>query len=258
MKTNNDAEEIKALLNRLHEFANTFEVFKTFESTAQRMLFARSATAFHAAEILCREGLFVDAYNSTRIGLEAGWLALSLRQNEDFAREWLTLVPRDTNDTDIEKKYRNTFGNLTWIRKTLSLNKEELCEKTNLYQLLSTKSHANPAAMVYFGSNNNGIDSLILYPSEPLHSEVHKAKFIAGILYCLKYLLHDIQRHCVIDLNVNWKYDEMKLFNIAGIAFPDQNGNIKVVPDKVNSAYQAQLLLEIAHQQAKNMPGQSE
>jgi hypothetical protein len=170
----------------------------------------------------------------------------------------LTLVPRDTDDTDIEKRYRNTFGNLTWIRKKLSLSEDELREKTNLYQLLSTKSHANPAAMVYFGNDHNGVDALTLYPSKPLHSDVHKAKFTAGILYCLKYLLHDIQRHCIIDLNVTWKHEEMKLFNIAGIAFTDQSGDIKVVPDKVNAAYQALLLLEIAHQQAKNMPGQSE
>lgn len=252
MNIEKDTDEIKTLLQRLQDFADSFQPFTTFESTAQRMLFARSATAFRAAGILCYEGLFVDSYNSARVGLEAGWLALILRQNKEFARAWLTLVPRDTEDSDIEKRYRNTFGNLTWIRKTLSQSETELSEKTNIYQLLSTKSHANPAALVYVGDTHNNIDDLTLYPSAPLHSDGHKAKFLSGVLYCLKYLVHDIQRHCKIDLNVVWNYEERSLFNIAGVAFPDKNSGIEVVPDKVNAAYQSMILLKFAHQQAKD------
>ena len=247
----NDTDELRTLLNQLQGFADSFQPFQTYESTAQRMLFARSATAFRAAGILCYEGLFVDAYNSARVGLEAGWLSLILRQNEELAREWLTLLPSDTMDTDIEKRYRNTFANLTWIRKTLSQSEEELSEKTSIYQLLSTKSHANPAAMVYIGSNHNNIDDLTLYPSEPLHSESHRIKFLAGVFYCLKYLLHDIRRHCNVELNVEWRYEERSLFNIAGVAFPDKKTGFKVVPDKVNAAYQSMLLLQFAHHQAK-------
>jgi hypothetical protein len=43
----------------------------------------------------------------------------------------------------------------------------------------------------------------------------------------------------------------MSLFNIAGVGFPDKDTIVKVVPAKVNAAYQAMVLLKFAKLQVQ-------
>lgn len=245
------ATEITTLLDLYSSFASEFKPFSTCSETAQCMLFTRSCNAFRSAGILCWEGLFIDSYNSARVGLESGWLALILRKSDERAREWLTLVPNDTIDTGIEKKYRNTYGSLRWIRGEVSIDEADLRQRTNIYQLLSTKSHANAASTFYVADSEDKPNDLCLYPPQQLNSAEHRYKFLKGILYCLKYILWDIQLQCDKKFGVSWAYDSIDLFNIAGVAYPDEKGGLVVVPEKVNPMYQAMILLKFADVQAK-------
>lgn len=245
------ATEIRTLLDLYSSFASGFKPFSTFPETAQCMLFTRSCNAFRSAGILCWEGLFIDSYNSARVGLECGWLALILRKSDERAREWLTLVPDDTSDADIDKKYRNTYGSLPWIRKEVSIDETDKKQRTNIYQLLSIKSHANAASTFYVADSEHKPNDLYLYPPQQLNSAEHRYKFLKGILYCLKYILCDIQLQCEKKFGVSWTYDSINLFNIAGVAYPDQKGGLAVVPEKVNPMYQAMILLKFADAQAK-------
>ncbi len=244
-------DEIKSLLDLYGGFTADFKPFCSFSETAQYMLFTRSCNAFRSAGILCWEGLFVDSYNSARVGLEAGWLALILRRSDERAREWLTLVPTDTANSSPEKNYKSTFGSLPWIRKEVSCDESDLKRRTNIYQLLSTKSHANVSAMFFVSDSENRLNDVCPYPPVPLESAEHRRKFLDGILYCLKYMLQDIQRQCAKDFGVTWRYDNHSLFNIAGVAFPGGDDGITVVPEKVNSAYQSMILLKFAQVQAE-------
>ena len=245
------ANEINILLDKYESFTSDFEPFSTFPATAQYMLFSRSCNAFRSASILCWEGLFVDSYNSARVGLETGWLALVLRKNDDRAREWLTLIPSDTLDTDIEKKYRNTYGSLPWIRREVSFDETDLKHRTNIYQLLSTKSHANAASTFYLADSKCKENDLCLYPPHQLNSATHRYKYLKGIRYCLRYILWDIQLKCDKAFGVTWNYDNTELFNIAGVAYPDDKEGLVVIPQKVNPAYQTMILLKFADTQSK-------
>jgi len=216
------------------------------------MLFTRSCNAFRSAGILCWEGLFVDSYNSVRVGLESGWLALILRRNDELAREWLTLVPNDASDSDIEKKYRNSFGSLRWIREEVSIDDADLKHRTNIYQILSTRSHANPASTFYVADSGEKANDLCLYPPRQLDSDAHRYKFLTGINYCLEYILWDIQARCGENFEVYWRYDEKSMFTIAGVANPDGDDSFVVVPEKVNATYQAMVLLKFADIQDNN------
>ncbi|QXP88481.1 hypothetical protein [Methylococcus capsulatus] len=245
------ATEVKTLLDLYASFVSEFKPFTTYSETAQYMLFTRSCNAFRSASILCREGLFIDSYNSARVGLESGWLALILRKSEQRALEWLTLVPDDTSDTDIEKKYRSTYGSLSWIRREISINEENLKQRTNIYQLLSTKSHANAASTFFVADSIHEPNDLCLYPPQQLDSAGHRHKFLKGILYCLKYIIWDIQLQCDKRFGVNWSYDSSNLFNVAGVAYADKEEGLVVVPEKVNAAFQSMILRKFVDIQAK-------
>jgi ribonucleotide reductase alpha subunit len=208
------------------------------------MLLARSCNAFSAAASLCVSGFFVETYNSARVGLETGWLSLILRRDADKAMEWLTLVPSDTSMELAEKRYRSTYGSPAWIRKEVSPHGKE--QRDNLYQVLSTKSHANVASAFFMCQSESDPNDLCLYGPGPLDSEQHRCKHLRGIFYCLNSLLCDIQTQCGVDLGVTWRHDEMDLFNIAGVGYPDKDTVVKVVPKKVNTAYQALILMKLA------------
>ncbi|MHB8809372.1 MAG: hypothetical protein ACYC9M_05090 [Desulfobulbaceae bacterium] len=94
-------------------------------------------------------------------------------------------------------------------------------------------------------------NDLLLYPPNQLNSDEHRYKFLKGILYCLNYILWDIQLQCDKNFGVNWTYDNINLFNIAGIAYPDEKDGLVVVPEKVNPAYQSMILFKFADIQAK-------
>lgn len=235
--------ELLSVIERYVQFASTVKPFTSPSATAQYMLLARSCNAFSAAVSLCLNGFFVDSYNSARVGLEAGWLSLVLRRNAEKAFEWLTLVPSDTSMETAEKRYRETFGSPAWIRKEVSPEGKE--QRDNLYEILSKKSHANVAATFFVCPTANDPNDLCLYGPGPLDSEEHRHKHLHGILYCLRSLLNDVQAQCGVDLSVTWKHDEMGLFNIAGVGYRDETG-VKVVPKKVNAAYQAMVLLKLA------------
>lgn len=242
--------ELLSIIDRYVQFASAVKPFTSPSATAQYMLLVRSCNAFSAAVSLCLNGFFVESYNSARVGLEAGWLSLVLRRNADRAFEWLTLVPSDTSMEVAEERYRATFGSPAWIRKEVSLKGKE--QRDNLYQILSTKSHANVASTFFVCPSSNDPNDLCLYGPGPLESEEHRHKHLRGIFYCLSSLLHDIQEQCCVDLGVTWRHDEMGLFNIAGVGFPDKNTGVRVVPKRVNAAYQAMVLLKLAkHQQAE-------
>lgn len=236
--------ELLSIIDRYVQFTSTVNPFASPSETAQYMLLVRSCNAFSAAASLCTTGIFVESYNSARVGLETGWLSLILRRDTDKAMEWLTLVPSDTSMEVAEKRYRSTFGSPVWIRKEVSPNGKE--QRDNLYQILSTKSHANVAATFFMCPSESDPNDLCLYGPGPLDSEEHRRKHLHGILYCLSSLLHDIQAQCHVDLGVTWKYDEMGLFNIAGVGYPDKDTGVRVVPKKVNAAYQAMVLLKLA------------
>lgn len=242
--------QVRTLLDAYASFAREFKLYHNFSDTAQFMLFARSCNAFRSAGILCSEGLFVDSYNAARVGLEAGWLALVLRRDDKLAREWLTSVPQESDFSDEGKAYKRTFAQIPWIRKQVSISAEEFEQRTNLYKLLSTKSHANAAAMFFSASTEANPNNILLYPPEQLDSEDHRRKYMAGILYCLQYILHDIQKQCAKSFGVNWEYDQQKLFNISGVAYPAPNNGMEVVAEKVNSMYQAMMILKFAQFQA--------
>lgn len=244
MSSNDDVQaELLSVIERYAQFASTVEPFTSPSATAQYMLLARSCNAFYAAVSLCLNGFFVESYNSARVGLEAGWLSLVLRRNAEKAFEWLTLIPSDTSMEAAEKRYRETFGSPAWIRKEVSPEGKE--RRDNLYEILSKKSHANVAASFFVCSTANDPNDLCLYGPGPLDSEEHRYKHLHGIFYCLKSLINDVQAQCDVDLGVNWKHDEMGLFNIAGVGYPDENTGVKVVPKKVNAAYQAMVLLKL-------------
>lgn len=245
------AHELRLLLDQYSSFALEFAPFSSLTDTAQYMLFTRSVNAFRSAGILAWEGLFVDSYNSVRVGLECGWLALILRNSEERAKEWLTLVPSDTSVDDIEKKYRNTYGKVFWIRQEVSLNRADLEQRTNIYQLLSTKSHANPASTFYVADSEIKPNDLCLYPPHQFDSNEHRVKYIKTIQYCLKYMLWDIQLRSEQNFGVNWSYNKESLFNISGVAYPDEKQGFVVVPNKVNAAYQAMILLKFADVEAR-------
>ena len=236
--------ELLAVLERYIQFTSTITPFASPSATAQYMLSARSCNAFFAAASLCASGFFVESYNSARVGLETGWLSLILRRDADKAMEWLTLVPSDTSMELVEKRYRSTYGSPAWIRKEVSSDGKE--QRDNLYQILSTKSHANVASAFFMCQSESDPNDLCLYGPGPLNSEEHRCKHLRGISYCLKSLLWDIQKQCGVDLGVTWRHDEMALFNIAGVGYPDKDTGVKVVPKKVNAAYQALVLLKIA------------
>jgi len=236
--------ELLSAIERYIRFASAVEPFLSASTTAQYMLFARSCNAFSAAATLCLNGFFVDSYSSARTGLEAGWLSLILRSSEERAMEWLTMVPSDTSLDKAEKRYRNTFGSPAWIRKEVSANDRE--QRDNIYQVLSIQSHANVASAFFVRPSANDPNDLCLYAPGPLDSDEHRCKYMNGILYCLKCLLREVQSQCDCDLGVTWNYDEMSLFNIAGIGYPDKDTIVKVVPQKVNAAYQAMVLLKLA------------
>lgn len=243
--------EALSLIEKYMHYASIAKPYESFSSTAQYMLYTRSCNSFASAITLCLNGLFVDSYNSARVGLESGWLAIILSRNNEHAKEWLMLVPSDTSQTEPEKRYRNTYGSLPWIRKEVSVDNLDLEQRTNIYQVLSTKSHANVAAMFFVCHTDSDPNDLCLYEPGTLDSDEHQRKFAKGILFCLKYLLHDIQRQCSYDFGVTWSYDNMSLFNISGVGFPDKDTGIRVVPSKVNEAYQSMVLLKFAKVQAE-------
>jgi len=245
MSMNHDIrDELLSVIGRYVHFTSTIKPFTSPSATAQYMLLARSCNAFSAAVSLCLNGYFVESYNSARVGLETGWLSLVLRRNAEKALEWLTLVPSDTSMEAAEKRYRETFGSPAWIRKEVSPDGKE--QRDNLYEILSKKSHANVAATFFVCSTANDPNDLCLYGPGPLDSEEHRHKHLRGISYCLRSLLSDVQAQCGIDLGVTWKHDEMGLFNIAGVGYPDEDTGVKVVPKKVNAAYQTMVLLKLA------------
>lgn len=235
--------ELLAVIERYIQFASTIIPFTSPSTTAQYMLLTRSCNAFSAAASLCVSGFFVESYNSARVGLETGWLSLILRRDADKAMEWLTLVPSDTSMELAEKRYRSTYGSPAWIRKEVSPNGRE--QRDNLYQILSTKSHANVASAFFMCQSESDPNDLCLYAPGPLDSEEHRFKHLRGIYYCLNSLLCDIQNQCGVDLGVTWRHDEMALFNIAGVGYPDKHTGVKVVTKKVNAAYQALVLLKL-------------
>jgi len=240
--------ELLSVIKKYVQFASTVQPFTSPSATAQYMLLVRSCNAFSAAVTLCLSGFFVESYNSARVGLEAGWLSLILRRDAEKAFEWLTLIPSDTSMEVAEKRYMKTFGSPAWIREEVSPDGKE--QRDNLYQVLSTKSHANVAATFFVCPSTDDPNDLCLYSPGPLESEEHRHKHLHGIFYSLSSLLHDIQMQCGVDLEVTWRHDEMGLFNIAGVGYPDKVTGVKVVPKKVNAAYQAMVLLKIAkHQQ---------
>lgn len=245
MNRNVDIEaELFSAIEKYLQFTATVRPFSSPSATAQYMLLVRSCNAFSAAFSLCLGGFFVECYNSARVGLEAGWLSLVLRRDAKKAFEWLTLVPSDTSMEDAEKRYMNTFGSPAWIRKEVSPTGKE--QRDNLYQVLSTKSHANVAATFFVCPSADDPNDLCLYGPGPLECEEHRHKHLHGIFYSLSSLLHDIQEQCGVDLGVAWKHDEMGLFNIAGVGYPDKDTGVRVVPKKVNAAYQAMVLLKLA------------
>lgn len=236
--------ELLSVIERYVQFASTIKPFTSPSATAQYMLLARSCNAFSAAVSLCLNGFFVESYNSARVGLETGWLSLVLRCNAEKAFEWLTFVPSDTSMEAAERRYRETFGSPAWIRKEVSPKGKE--QRDNLYEILSKKSHANVAATFFVCPTANDPNDLCLYGPGPLDSEEHRHKHLNGIFYCLRSLLYDVQAQCGVDLGVTWKHDEMGLFNIAGVGYPDEETGVRVVPKKVNAAYQAMVLLKLA------------
>lgn len=236
--------ELLSAIERYSRFALAVEPFVSASTTAQYMLLTRSCNAFTAAATLCLNGFFVDSYNSVRAGLEAGWLSLILRSSEERAMEWLTMVPSDTSLDIAEKRYRNTFGSPAWIRKEVSANNRE--QRDNIYQVLSIHSHANVASGFFVRPSATDPNDLCLYAPGPLDSDEHRYKYMNGIYYCLECLLHEIQSQCDCDLGGTWSYDEVSLFNIAGVGYPDKGTIVKVVPKKVNAAYQAMVLLKLA------------
>jgi len=248
MHTNNNIQEQLLLaIDKYAQFVNTIKPFISPSTTAQHMLMVRSCNAFSAAMTLCLGGFFVESYNSTRVGLETGWLSLVLQRDSQLAFEWLTLIPSDTSLEDAEKRYRNTFGSPAWIRKEVSPKEKD--QRDNLYQILSTKSHANVAATFFICPSASDPNDLCLYGPGSLRSEEHRHKHLRGIFYSLNFLLNDIQQHCNVDLGATWRHDEMELFNIAGVGCPDKDTGVRVVPKKVNAAYQAMMLLKLAKQQ---------
>ncbi|WP_027388920.1 hypothetical protein [Chrysiogenes arsenatis] len=248
-KSSSIQAELLSVIEKYVQFTSTIEPFTSPSATAQYMLMARSCNAFSAAVSLCMSGFFVESYNSARVGLETGWLSLILRQDSAKALEWLTLVPSDSSMEVAEKQYRNTFGSPAWIRKEVSQEGKE--QRDNLYQILSTKSHANVAATFFMCPSESDSNDLCLYGPEPLDSEEHRCKHLRGIFYCLNSLIYEIQSQCNVDLCVTWKHDEMGLFNIAGVGFPDKDTGLRVVPKKVNAAYQVMVLQKLAKLQQK-------
>lgn len=253
MNRNADIQaELLSAIEKYVQFAATVKPFTSPSATAQYMLLVRSCNAFSAAMSLCLSGFFVESYNSARVGLETGWLSLVLRRNAEMAFEWLTLVPSDTSMEDAEKRYMNTFGSPAWIRKEVSPKGKD--QRDNLYQVLSTKSHANVAATFFVCPSASDPNDLCLYGPGPLESEEHRQKHLRGIFYSLSSLLQDIQEQCGVDLGVTWRHDEMGLFNIAGVGYRDKDTGVRVVPKKVNAAYQAMVLLKLAKQQQEVKP----
>ena len=57
------------------------------------------------------------------------------------------------------------------------------------------------------------------------------------------FLLADIDKVAGTALGVEWAYNELEIFDIAGIAYSDGKGGVKVDRYKINEGYQAVLLL---------------
>ena len=121
-ESKNLQSEILSLLEKFSCFVNKLQPLTSHSQIAYYMLLTRSCNAFISAYTLCSNGLHVDSYNSVRMGLENGWLSLILNEHEDRAFEWLTLVPLDSSPETVEKRYRNTYGSLQWIRKKVSVD----------------------------------------------------------------------------------------------------------------------------------------
>lgn len=84
-----------------------------------------------------------------------------------------------------------------------------------------------------------------------MNNTEHEHKNLKGILYCLKYIFYDIQSRSNEAFGVEWTYDQVSLFNIAGGGYPDGKGGVEVISEKVNAMYQAIVLLELAKWQKK-------
>jgi hypothetical protein len=243
--------EIISLLGKFSCFINNLQPLTSHSQIAYYMLLTRSCNAFISAYTLCSNGLHVDSYNSVRMGLENGWLSLILNEHDDRALEWLTLVPLDSSPETVEKRYRKTYGSLTWIREEVSVDNIDKKQRDNIYQILCTKSHANVASAFFIAGSTPDENNFCLYKPGTMNDPGHKHKNLKGILYCLKYILYDIQSRSNEAFGVEWTYDQASLFNIAGGGYPDGKGGIEVISGKVNAMYQAIVLLELAKRQKK-------
>lgn len=109
------------------------------------------------------------------------------------------------------------------------------------------KSHANVASTFFLGQTPENPNDVCLFPPGMFESPEHERKYMGGILYCLKYLLNDIQDRCGYDFGVEWQYDAMELFKIAGSGHPGKDGRMEVVASRINSTYQTLMLLKLAN-----------
>jgi len=237
---------IEQSLEKLRLHILKLDVKTEIRELAKYMLFTKSYNSFLSGLLLCRNGLHTESNNSIRIGLENGWLALLMEKEKELALEWLTLVSKKNPMNETSKKYRDTFGRPSWVRKKLSENKQEKEQRDKIYSVLSTKSHPNVASSFCIVSGLNSTQKLYFYEPGGINDEQHKGKNLIAINFCLNWILNDIQNIKNVDLGIKWKYDEHILVSIAGIGYPNGNNQFKVIPEKVNKAYQEVLLLYLS------------
>jgi len=195
---------------------------------------------------LADEGLPIDCLNSLRLGLENGWLALVLKNDEHSALQWLAMVRYKDMPSNPKKLYRQTFGNLTWIREKVSQGEEDKRQRDNIYKILSSRSHANVATSFFAQGLPDGTTDFRLYEPGGIKDNYHRYKSLKSILFCLRYLTHDMERAKEDRFNSGWRYDHVELMHMANVIWQDKNGKYFVDGNGINSAAQATFLIALS------------
>ena len=238
--------DLERLIKKFRAFISKLKKDKSISQLAQFILYTRSFNSFKAAILLADEGLPIECLNSLRLALETGWLALVLKNDEHSALEWLAMVRYHDMPEYPRKKYRKTYGNLTWIKSTVSSDEIDKKQRENIYKILSVRSHANVATSFFVRGLPDGSSDYCLYEPGGIQDHDHRYRCLKSILFCLKYLLHDMERAKEGRFDCQWKYDHVELMHMSNVIWQDKNGQYVVDAEAINSAAQVTFLIAMS------------
>lgn len=248
-----DQKELERLIKCYRDFILRINKETSISQLAQFILYTRSFNSFKSAILLAKEGLPIDCLNSLRLGLENGWLSILLKNDEHSALEWLTMVRHTNMPKNPRKNYRQTFGNLSWIRERISTSEDDKIQRDNIYKILSVRSHANVATSFFAQGNTDGSTDYRLYEPGGIIDDFHQHRCLKSVLFCLRYLLHDMERAKEGHFGSHWRYEQIELMHIANVIWRSEDGECFVDGDRINSAAQVTFLIALSTRMPKEV-----